>query len=117
MLLSDIYNTASALISEAPDGADNADLREKAVYLLYQIISELTPLHNAATGEEESATRPVGERGTCFSKPGWPFWAPSMAKKPTRTSGTPSSAKSRNSGTSCSRIARTSGTTRNRITW
>ena len=52
MLLSDIYNTASALISEAPDGADNEDLREKAVYLLYQIISELTPLHNAATGEE-----------------------------------------------------------------
>ena len=52
MLLSDIYNTASALISEAPDGADNADLKEKAVFLLYQIISELTPLHNAATGEE-----------------------------------------------------------------
>ena len=52
MLLSDIYNTAAALISEAPDGADNADLQEKAVFLLYQIISELTPLHNAATGEE-----------------------------------------------------------------
>ena len=39
MLLSDIYNTAAALISEAPDGADNADLKDKAVFLLYQIIS------------------------------------------------------------------------------
>ena len=52
MLLSDIYNTASSLISEQPDGADNADLKERAVYLLYQIISELTPLDIAATGEE-----------------------------------------------------------------
>ena len=52
MLLSDIYDTAAALISEQPDGADNADLSERAVYLLYQIISELTPLDNAATGEE-----------------------------------------------------------------
>ena len=52
MLLSDIYNTASSLISEQPDGADNADLKERAVYLLYQIISELMPLDIAATGEE-----------------------------------------------------------------
>ena len=52
MLLSDIYNTAAALISEQPDGADNADLSSRAVYLLYQIISELTPLDRAATGEE-----------------------------------------------------------------
>ena len=52
MLLSDIYDTASALISEQPDGADNADLAERAVYLLYQIISELTPLDAAAAGEE-----------------------------------------------------------------
>ena len=52
MLLSDIYDTAAALISEQPDGADNADLCEKAPYLLFQIISELTPLDNAATGEE-----------------------------------------------------------------
>ena len=52
MLLSDIYNTAASLISEQPDGSDNADLRDKAVYLLYQIISELTPLDIAATGEE-----------------------------------------------------------------
>ena len=52
MTLSDIYNTSSALISEAPDGADNADLKDRAVYLLYQIISELVPLDNAATGVE-----------------------------------------------------------------
>lgn len=52
MLLSDIYNTASALISEQPDGADNADLSQRAVYLLYQIISELVPLDRAAAGEE-----------------------------------------------------------------
>ena len=52
MLLSDIYDTAAALISEAPDGADNADLSERAVYLLYQIISELTPLDRAVTGDD-----------------------------------------------------------------
>lgn len=52
MLLSDVYNTAAALISEQPDGADNADLSERAVYLLFQIISELTPLDRAATGED-----------------------------------------------------------------
>lgn len=50
MLLSDIYDAASALISEQPDGADNADLRERSVKLLYQIISELTPLDSAASG-------------------------------------------------------------------
>ena len=52
MLLSDIYNTAAALISEQPDGADNADLSGRAAYLLFQIISELTPLDRAASGEE-----------------------------------------------------------------
>jgi len=53
MLLSDIYSAAAALISEQPDGADNADLRERAVYLLYQTVSELTPLDRAATGEDK----------------------------------------------------------------
>ena len=54
MLLSDIYETAAALISEQPDGADNTDLRERAVYLLYQTVSELIPLDRAATcGEND----------------------------------------------------------------
>ena len=52
MLLSDIYNTGAALISEQPDGADNADLQSRAAYLLFQIISELVPLDRAATGGE-----------------------------------------------------------------
>lgn len=66
MLLSDIYNTAAALISEQPDGADNADLSERAVYLLYQIISELTPLDRAATGEEREYPDAISSLDAAF---------------------------------------------------
>ena len=51
--MSDIYDAAAALISEQPDGADNTDLRERATPLLFQIISELTPLDRAVGGEGE----------------------------------------------------------------
>ncbi len=50
MLLSDIYETAAALITELPDGADNADLRDRSVSILYQIVCELLPLDGGATG-------------------------------------------------------------------
>lgn len=66
MLLSDIYNTAAALISEQPDGADNADLSSRAVYILNQIISELTPLDRAATGEDRNYPDTVSSLNTPF---------------------------------------------------
>lgn len=50
MLLSDIYETAAALLTELPDGADNADLRARSVGILYQAVCELAPLDGDATG-------------------------------------------------------------------
>ncbi|MBO4422090.1 MAG: hypothetical protein J5879_01520 [Clostridia bacterium] len=52
MLLSDIYKTAAALISERQDGADNADLRERSLYLLYQIVCGFIPLERAIGDED-----------------------------------------------------------------
>ncbi|MBR6920894.1 MAG: hypothetical protein IKH51_01745 [Clostridia bacterium] len=66
MLLSDIYNTAAALISEQPDGADNADLSSRAVYLLFQIISELTPLDRAASSEDREYPDTVNSLDEAF---------------------------------------------------
>lgn len=51
MLLSDIYNTAAALISETEDGSDNDDLKARAPYLLSAIIAELKPIDDSASGE------------------------------------------------------------------
>ncbi|MBQ3870543.1 MAG: hypothetical protein II777_08340 [Clostridia bacterium] len=51
MRLSDVYETAAALISEAPDGSDNADLKRRAPFLLSGIITELKPLDDAENGE------------------------------------------------------------------
>ena len=56
MLLSDIYNTAAALISESPEGSDNEDLRKRAPFLLSNIITELKPLDDAENGENKCAT-------------------------------------------------------------
>ena len=56
MLLSDIFDTAAALISESPTGSDNADLRERAPFLLSNIITELKPLDDAENGESKCAT-------------------------------------------------------------
>lgn len=51
MTLSDIFNTAAALISESPTGSDNADLRARAPFLLSNVVTELKPLDDAANGE------------------------------------------------------------------
>ena len=56
MLLSDIYNTAAALISESPTGSDNEDLRARAPLLLSNIITELKALDDAENGEAKCAT-------------------------------------------------------------
>lgn len=53
MRLSDVYNTAAALISESPAGSDNEDLRRRAPFLLSGIITELKPLDDAKNGREK----------------------------------------------------------------